>query len=83
MKLKKHAPSVKYHTRSTITEMGTINRVKIISMTIYHTTRDRVKRFCNNFTILCFSLYHDKAIKKESDFTPSPPRGVGQSGRKK
>ena len=55
MKLKKHAPSVKYHTRSTITEMATINRVKIITMGIYHNTPNIVNSIYEIFTILLSS----------------------------
>lgn len=36
MKLKKHAPTLKDYTRSTITEMATVERAKIIDMRIYH-----------------------------------------------
>jgi len=78
MKLNKHAPIIKNYTRSTITEMANINRVKIIDMTIYHKPFNLVKRFVKNFTIStlgnrlpnAFILYYGKAIKNESILTP-------------
>ena len=66
-----------YHlTKIEITPNATFYRVKIIDMAIYHNLDHLVNTFCDNFTILCFSLYHAKAINHKSKTTTIKPTNL-------
>ena len=85
MKLYIHAlNTVNLYTRSTITEMANIYRVKIKVMDIYHNHMNPVNRFYEIFTIstqssrlLSKTLYHAKVIKCESEPIKSASKIVG------
>jgi len=63
MKLKKHAPTLKDYTRSTITEMANVERVKIIVMRKYHNPFINVKKI--NVKIILKALTQKiKNVKK-------------------
>jgi hypothetical protein len=53
-------------------KIALLNRVKIITMTIYHNQYDPVNSNNKNFTILLSLLYHSKAIKQESENDQNP-----------
>ena len=65
MKLKKHAPMLKDYTRSTITEMATVERAKIINMRIYHKPFINVNERIVKFFINLLS-YKIKNVKKKN-----------------